>query len=204
MEKLNSFSIFIFLHLCARQSIFALRDIILNSLTLPAYLTSAYASILFSLHRQHSRSSKQSFYLEVSEKIPVLSLDLTGVFVYMCMSVCMYVCVYHTCVCMSRICLCICISCVHVLSLWNHQHFHGTVQRLRNTLVSTSWYSKLTTIPACLICLFLSHSASKLREEWLERKTENGVGEPCYLKARNALTEKRLLKNSWGFLPISL
>lgn len=84
-------------------------------------------------------------------------------------------CVYHTCVYVSYmlVYMCICISLVHVLSLWTHQHFHGTVQWLRNALVLTSfWCSKSTTIPACLICLFLSHSASKLREEWLERKTE--------------------------------
>jgi len=90
MEEIE-FPLFLSSYFCTYvlcQGIFALRykPELSNTLCLP--YTSAYASILFSLHSQHSRSNKQSFYPELSEKIPILSLDITVVSVCVSMSVC--------------------------------------------------------------------------------------------------------------------
>lgn len=179
------------------QNIFALRYNSEVSNTLCPHHTSAYVSILFSLHSQYSRSNKQSFYLELPEKIPIFFIRYhCDIYLHECECVC------TTYVCMSCISLCLCVivhACAYSLpSPWNNQHFHCAVQWLRNMLVLTSWYSKSTTIPACFNCLFLSHCASKGRIA-RKKKEENGVDEPYCLKASNPLTHKYLLKNLQGF-----
>lgn len=153
------------------QSIFTLRNIILNSLALSAHLIplpTLPSCFLFTVNIVDQTSNP--FIWNCLRKYAFFHwTSLWYLFMWV------WVCVCAIYVRMSCIHLCICVC--HVLcacalpSLWNHQHFHHTVQRLRNMSVLTSfWYSKSTTTPACLNCLSFSHSASKLREEQLERK----------------------------------
>lgn len=156
------------------QSIFALGDIILNSLTLSSHLIplpTLPSCFLFTVNIVDQTSNP--FIWNCLRKYPFFhwtSLWYLFMWVWVC------VCTIYACISLAYSCVYVYVSlhmlcACYLLSLWNHQHFHRTVQWLRNMLVLTSfWYSKSTAIPACLNCLSLSHRASKLKEEQLERK----------------------------------
>lgn len=142
------------------QSIFALSDIALNSLTLSAHLVplpTLPSCFLFTVNIADQKSNP--FIWNCLKKYHYLCGHHTFFFpVNVCVRA-IHVCVslVHTCICASAIA---CASCM-LPPLWNHQHFHYMVWWVKNMLVLTSfWSTKSTIISAWLNCFSPSHSPS--------------------------------------------